>query len=42
MTVFRAATLQTFFFVIHAGAKELKQSSYAQETQASQPNNPHL
>ena len=24
MTVFRAATLQTFFFAFHAGAKELK------------------
>ena len=24
MTVFRAATLRTFFFAIHAGAKELK------------------
>ena len=23
MTVFRAATLRTFFFAIHAGAKEL-------------------
>ena len=23
MTVFRAATLRTFFFVFHAGAKEL-------------------
>ena len=25
MTVFRAATLRTFFFAIHAGAKELTQ-----------------
>ena len=25
MTVFRTATLRTFFFAIHAGAKELKQ-----------------
>ena len=24
MTVFRAATLRTFFFAFHAGAKELK------------------
>ena len=25
MTVFRAATLRTFFFAFHAGAKELKE-----------------
>ena len=25
MTVFRAATLRTFFFAFHAGAKELSQ-----------------
>ena len=28
MTVFRAATLRTFFFAFHAGAKELKVYSY--------------
>ena len=28
MTVFRAATLRTFFFTFHAGAKELTQSAF--------------
>ena len=28
MTVFRAATLRTFFFAFHAGAKELKIPNY--------------
>ena len=27
MTVFRAATLRTFFFAFHAGAKELKRKA---------------
>ena len=31
MTVFRAATLGTFFFAFHAGAKELSINNYEQE-----------
>ena len=31
MTVFRAATLRTFFFAFHAGAKELKMGRFTLE-----------
>ena len=37
MTVFRAATLRTFFFAFHAGAKELKSSRLQRHLRAKHP-----